>query len=152
MPYRRSTEHFRRQVYLDHRDGISREQLRRNCKIGTATVERWFHNHLELKERMFSGREYPAVLGIDEHFFSKKNGYVTTFCDLKKHHVFELALGRSEKTLETFLIGLNGRENVKVVCIDLSSSYRAIVRKYFPNARIVSDRFQIEQHSFCNFG
>ena len=73
------------QVYLDHRDGISREQLRRNCKIGTATVERWFHDHLELKERMFSGRECPAVLGIDEHFFSKKKGCVTTFFNLKKH-------------------------------------------------------------------
>jgi len=143
LPYRRSTEQFRRQVYLDHRDGISREQLRRNCKIGTATVERWFHDHLELKERMFSGRECPEVLGIDEHFFSKKNGYVTTFCDLKKHRVFELALGRSEKALEPFLRRLKGRERVKVVCIDLSSSYRAIVRKYFPNARIVSDRFHV---------
>lgn len=30
-----------------------------------------------------------------------------------------------------------------MVCIDLSSSYRAIVRKYFPNARIVSDRFHV---------
>ncbi|WP_136065318.1 helix-turn-helix domain-containing protein [Pontiella sulfatireligans] len=47
LPYRRSTEHFRRQVYLDHRDGISREQLRRNCRIETATVERWFHDHLD---------------------------------------------------------------------------------------------------------
>ncbi|VGO19056.1 ISL3 family transposase [Pontiella sulfatireligans] len=143
LPYRRSTEQFRRQVYLDHRDGISREQLRRNCRIGTATVERWFHDHLELKERMFSGRECPEVLGIDEHFFSKKNGYVTTFCDLKKHRVFELALGRSEKALEPFLKGLKGRERVKVVCIDLSGSYRAIVRKYFPNARIVADRFHV---------
>jgi transposase len=143
LPYRRSTEQFRRQVCLDHRDGISQEQLRRNCKVGTATVERWFHDHLELKERMFSGRECPAVLGIDEHFFSKKNGYVTTFCDLKKHRVFELALGRSEKALEPFLKQLKGRERVRVVCIDLSSSYRAIVRKYFPNARIVSDRFHV---------
>jgi transposase len=143
LPYRRSTEQFRKQVCMDHRDGISQEQLRRNCKIGTATVERWFHDHLELKERMFSGRECPAVLGIDEHFFSKKNGYVTTFCDLKKHRVFELALGRSEKALEPFLRSLKGKERVKVVCIDLSSSYRAIVRKYFPNARIVSDRFHV---------
>ena len=143
LPYRRNTEMFRKEICRLHRDGISQEQLRRSRRIGTATVERWFHEHLELKERMFSGRECPEVLGIDEHFFSKKDGCVTTFCDLKKHRVFELAMGRSERALEPFLKGLKGRERVKVVCIDLSSSYRAIVRKYFPNARIVSDRFHV---------
>jgi len=143
LPYRRNTEMFRKEICRLHRDGISQEQLRRSRRIGTATVERWFHERLELKERMFSGRECPEVLGIDEHFFSKKDGYVTTFCDLKKHRVFELAMGRSEPALEPFLKGLKGRERVKVVCIDLSSSYRAIVRKYFPNARIVSDRFHV---------
>jgi transposase len=143
LPYRRSTEQFRNEVCRHHQNGISQEQLRRTCKIGTATVERWFHDHLELKERMFSGRECPEVLGIDEHFFSKKDGYVTTFCDLKKHRVFELALGRSENALEPFLKRLKGRERVKVVCIDLSSSYRALVRRYFPNARIVADRFHV---------
>jgi transposase len=30
---------------------------------------------------------------------------------------------------------------VRVVCIDLSSSYRSLIRKYFPNALIVADRF-----------
>ncbi|MDF7809684.1 transposase, partial [Pontiellaceae bacterium B12219] len=92
---------------------------------------------------MFTGRECPEVLGIDEHFFSKRKGYVTTFCDLKKHRVFELAMGRTHNALEPFLRSLKGRERVKVVCIDLSSSYRAIVREYFPNARIVSDRFHV---------
>lgn len=143
LPYKRSTEYFRREVCLNHRDGISQAQLRRNCRIGTATVERWFHDHLERQERMFSGRECPEVLGIDEHFFSKRKGYVTTFCDLKKHRVFELAMGRTHDALEPFLLGLKGRERVKVVCIDLSASYRSIVRKYFPNARIVSDRFHV---------
>ncbi len=143
LPYRRNTELFRKEICRLHRDGISQEQLRRSCRIGTATVERWFHDHLERKERMFTGRECPEELGIDEHFFSKRKGYVTTFCDLGKHRVFELAMGRSEKALEPFLLGLKGRDRVKVVCIDLSSCYRAIVRKYFPNARIVSDRFHV---------
>ena len=143
LPYRRSTEQFRREVCVLHRDGISQQQLRRGRKVGTATVERWFHDHLELQERKFTGRECPEELGIDEHFFTKKKGYVTTFCDLKKHRVFELALGRTEEALEPFLKRLKGRERVRVVCIDLSSSYRAIVRKYFPNARIVSDRFHV---------
>lgn len=32
---------------------------------------------------------------------------------------------------------------MKVVCIDLSSSYRALVRRFFPNAKIVADRFYV---------
>jgi transposase len=143
LPYRRSTEMFRREIFEDHRDGISQHQLRKTRRIGSATVERWFQDHLELKEREFSSRSCPVVLGIDEHFFSRKTGYVTTFCDLKKHRVFELAEGRSEAALHRALMRMKGRERVQVVCIDLSSGYRALIRKYFPNALIVSDRFHV---------
>jgi transposase len=51
--------------------------------------------------------------------------------------------GRSEGELAAFRSRLQGREKVKVVCIDLSSSYRAMVRRWFPNARIVADRFHV---------
>ena len=143
LPYRRSTEHFRREIFVHHRDGISQRQLQKTRRIGSATVERWFHDFLELKEKMFSDRCCPGVLGIDEHFFSKKAGYVTTFCDLQKHRVFELAKGRSEQALHGALMRMKGRERVQVVCIDLSSNYRRIIRQYFPNAKIVSDRFHV---------
>jgi transposase len=143
MPYRRSTEMFRREIFQNHRDGISQQQLHRNRQIGSATIERWFHDMLELKERMFSSRGCPRVLGIDEHFFTKKDGYVTTFCDLEKHKIFDLAKGRSEKSLAGALRKMKDRHRVKVVCIDLSVTYRSIVRKYFPNAKIVSDRFHV---------
>ena len=42
-----------------------------------------------------------------------------------------------------FLQTLQGRERVRVVCIDLSSPYRALIRKWFPNARILADRFHV---------
>ena len=38
-------------------------------------------------QRLASARTnslYPAVLGIDEHFFSRRHGYATTFCDSQK--------------------------------------------------------------------
>ena len=143
LPYKRSTEFFRREVCLNHRDGVSKQQLHINHWIGTATVERWFHEHLQHVESMFTGRPCPRVLGIDEHFFSKKIGYVTTFCNLRTHRVFELAKGRSERALERFLLQLKGREKVRVVCIDLSSSFRSMIKKYFPNAQIVADRFHV---------
>jgi transposase len=82
-------------------------------------------------------------LGIDEHFFTRKQGYATTFVDLRKHTVFDVRLGRSEPSLRGYLKGLEGRGNVQVVVMDLSETYRAIARRYFPNATIVADRFHV---------
>src|SRR5690606_18308768 len=77
------------------------------------------------------------------HFFTRKQGYATTLVDLKNHKVFDVVLGRSEPSLRRYLSRLPGRERVKVVVMDLSETYRQIVRKYFPNARIVADRFHV---------
>ncbi|MFN9028496.1 MAG: transposase, partial [Akkermansiaceae bacterium] len=42
---------------------------------------------------------------------------------------------------------------VRVVCMDMSASYRALVKQYFPHARIVADRFHVIrliQHHFMD--
>jgi len=82
-------------------------------------------------------------LGIDEHFFTRRKGFATTFCDLKNHTIYDVVPVRSEPALETFLERLEGKERVRIVCIDLSSTYRALVRKQFPHAQIVADRFHV---------
>ncbi|WP_420795571.1 transposase, partial [Legionella cincinnatiensis] len=53
-------------------------------------------------------------LGIDEHFFSRKQGFATTICDLKKHKIFDIVKGRSETDLSSYLASLVGKERVKV--------------------------------------
>jgi transposase len=112
-------------------------------RIGSATVERWFHDFLlrEVAER--KGAVCPRILGIEEHFFSRKAGYATTFCDLRSHTIFDVVLGRSEAALEDYLAKLPGKGRVRVVCMDLSSVYRPIIRKHFPKAKIVADRFHV---------
>ncbi len=139
----RSTEALRWEVFQDHWDGISRSRIARRQGIGSATVERWFQHYLRRFVAERSGASCPRVLGIDEHFFSKRQGYATTFCNLEKHTVFDVVAGRSERALERYLAKLPGKDKVRVVCMDLSSTYRSIVRKHFPNARIVADRFHV---------
>lgn len=143
LPRKRATESFRRSVFLKHWDGISRSRVGKREAIGSATVERWFQDFLRREAAERSGAVCPRVLGIDEHFFTRKQGYVTTLCDLRGHKVFDVVLGRSEAALESYLAKLPGRDRVRVVCMDLSSSYRALVRKYFPKAKIVADRFHV---------
>lgn len=143
LPYRRSTEGFRQEVFEQHRDGISQATLAERKQVGTATVERWFRDFLARKVSELKAAVCPRVLGIDEHFFTRKDGFATTFCDLQKHRVYDVVLGRSEAALDEYLGRLQGKERVRVVCMDLSSSYRSIVRKHFPKALIVADRFHV---------
>jgi len=143
QPRRRSTEPFRRSIFLKHWDGVSRRRLGQREGIGSATVERWFQDFLKLKEGERCSAPCPQILGIDEHFFTRRKGYATTFCDLKNHTIYDVVLGRSQVSLEDFLAGLQGKMQVKVVCMDLAAAYRALVKKHFPNARIVADRFHV---------
>lgn len=140
---RRATEQFRKEIFTLHHGGLTQKNLSLTHQIGTATVERWYQDFVKFRVRELEGRSCPQVLGIDEHFFTRKLGYATTFVDLKNHKVFDVVLGRSEASLKSFLERLPGKDKVRVVVMDLSETYRAIVKKYFPNAMIVADRFHV---------
>ena len=143
LPHKRATEPFRRSIFQKHWDGISRSRLGQREGIGSATVERWFEDFLRRAEAERRAADCPRLLGIDEHFFTRRQGYATTFCDLRGHKVFDVVLGRSQAALESYLSQLPGKHRVRVVCMDLASAYRTLVRKHFPNARIVADRFHV---------
>jgi transposase len=143
LPRLRATEPFRRAVCQKHFDGISRSRLGKRERLSSATVERWFGWYLKLLAGERISPQCPQILGIDEHFFSRKHGYATTFCDLKNHKVHDVVLGRSEASLEGYLESLQGKDRVQMVCMDLATSYRALARKHFPQAKIVTDRFHV---------
>lgn len=137
-PRLRATEGYRLEVFEAHEGGVSQRKLTVTYRIASATVERWYQSFVGQRVSELSGRPCPQVLGIDEHFFSRKQGYATTLVDLKNHKVFDVVLGRSELSWRQYLSHLPGREDVQVVVMDLSETYRQIVRKYFPNANIVA--------------
>jgi len=139
----RSSEAFQQKVFRDHWDGINRSRVAARERIASATVERYCQYFLQRLAAERSRAPCPQVLGLDEHFFTRKHGYATTFCDLKNHSVYDVVLGRSQLALQSYLEHLEGREQVQLVCMDLASAYRALVRHYFPQARIVADRFHV---------
>ena len=153
LPCQRASEAFRQWIFQQHLDGINRSRLGRREGIGAATVERYFRHGLGRQFRQWHSRCCPRVLGIDEHFFTRRKGYATTLCDLGNHKVYDVVLGRSEASLERYFLSLEGKDLVRVVCMDLASVYRALVRKHFPQARIVADRFHVIRlvnHHFLN--
>lgn len=141
--YQRATHRLQNCIFHRHTEGVSQKSLSRDFKLGKATIERWYHKEYVLAYKEIENRHCPSVLGIDEHFFSKKQGYATTFCNLRKHKIFDIVKGRSAKDIKSYLEQLPGKDKVKVVCIDLSSTYRHLVQQYFPNAKIVADRFHV---------
>jgi transposase len=142
-PRYRSSEAFRLEVFEAHEGGVSQRKLSQTHHSSPATVERWYQAFLQQKRSEMSNRPCPRVLGIDEHFFTRKKGYATTLVDLKNHKVFDVILGRSELSLRRYLQRLPGKDQVQVIVMDLSATYRSIARRYFPNATIVADRFHV---------
>ena len=140
-PGRRSTEPWRQVIYERHHDGIAASALGKRERIGPATVSRIYAQFTERKAKERLSLDCPRVLGIDEHTLHRGQRFATTFCDLKQHRVFDLSPGRSGAELSPYLATLRGRDKVKVVCIDLSNTYRAMIRSWFPKAVIVADRF-----------
>jgi transposase len=121
------------------------------ASIGAATVARIYTQFTGRKAAERISLQCPKVLGIDEHTLHKGQRFATTFCDLRNHKVFDIVKGRSEADILPFLRSLKGRERVRVVCIDLSSPYRAMIRRWFPNARIVADRFHVVRVILTHF-
>lgn len=143
LKHQQSLESLKREVFHKHCEGVSKKDLSRDYGVSDSSIERWFQQQYIRKNKELQNARCPMVLGIDEHYFSKKGGYATTFVNLSKHKVFDVVLGRSEQDLIGYLSQLKGKDKVRVVVMDLSSNYRSIAKKYFPNAMIVSDRFHV---------
>lgn len=142
-PRKRATETFRHEIFEKHSGGISQRTLADTHQISTGTVERWYQDFIKTRIKELEGRPCPKILGIDEHFFTRKQGYATTLVDLKNHKVFDVVLGRSETSLNGYFKRLKDKHLVKIVVMDLSETYRSIIKKHFPNAMIISDRFHV---------
>jgi transposase len=151
LPRRQAMENFRQEIYEKHHGGISQRLLSKTHRVGEATVERWYRDFTAYRVKELSHRHSPRVLGIDEHFFTRKQGFATTLVDLANHKVHDVILGRSEVALNAPLKRLRERHRTRAVVMDLSETYRSIVRKHFPEALIIADRFHVIRlvnHSF----
>ena len=143
LKYQQTMESLKREVFHKHCEGVSKKDLSQDFGVSDSSIERWFRQGYVRKNKEMQNAQCPMVLGIDEHYFSKKKRYATTLVNLSKHKVFDVVLGRSENDLISYLHQLKGKDKVRVIVMDLSSNYRSLAKKYFPNAMIISDRFHV---------
>jgi transposase len=146
-PRRRTTQRFRKFIGALCENIVDLKRVRSIHRISSGFVYEVYYSQISIKLRERLNASWPEVLGIDEHFFRRTKGegteFVTMLTDVKKRRLFEVALGKSTKELVEQLAHISGRENVKIVVMDLSSGYRALAEKLFPNAQIVADKFHV---------
>lgn len=145
-PRRRTTQRFRKDLAKRCHNYCNLSRVRKEFRVSSGLMYQIYYEQISTKLNEFKGQSWPKHLGIDEHFFSRRKGFrefVTVFTDLKKRRLFDVSHGRSNKLLIEQIKNIPGRKNVKVVAIDMSGTYRSLVRKLFPNAMIVSDKFHV---------
>ena len=145
-PRRRTTHQFRKTVLRDceNFDSLSRVSKIQQCSIGF--VYKVHYDLLKTKLNELKTLRWPKVIGIDEHFFSRRNGFTefaTVFTDLKKKRLMEMCLGKDKKSIVEQVQHIPGRFDVQIVVIDMSNGYRSFVKEFFPNAMIVADKFHM---------
>ncbi len=143
MPYKRQSQPYERRITDDYNCNISNKDISKRLFVSESTVERAIHKEYKKKVKETLSYECPKYIGIDEHTIHKGYDFATSICDLRKHRIYDMVEGKSASKIEGYLMSLKGRLKVKAVCIDLSSSYRSIVKRVFPNAKIVADRFHV---------
>lgn len=88
--------------------------------------------------------EFPEVIGVDEdHFKTYENDYSFIITDPVKMKILDLWPSREKQYIMDEFRKLDGREKVIGVTMDMSSVYRDVVEKMFPNASVVCDRFHV---------
>ncbi len=146
-PGRRSTQRFRESVRWAAENFTDLARVKRIYRVSNDFIYTSLYEGLAKRARERQ-RPWPRVLGIDEHGFGRVKrlgggALVTMLVDFDSKNLFEMAQGRSTEDLRRQLAHIPGRENVQIVVMDMSDPYRKFVREFFPNARIVSDKFHV---------
>lgn len=148
FPRRRSTQRFRKFIAKACERMTDLSSVSRFYNVSHGFSYQVYYEQVEVKLREHQTRmKWPEVIGMDEHFFRRVSGkgteFVTMVTDLKSKRVFDLVHGKDHRSLLEQLEKIPGRENVKVVVIDMSSTYKSFAKKFFPNAKLVADKFHV---------
>lgn len=141
----RTTQRFKRALTWGCQNMRSLKAVRENYQCSNSMIYKSVFSQLEIKLREYNN-PWPRVVGVDEHFFSRRKGYsefFTIFTDLKGHRVREAVHGRTKSEVLGKVAHIKGRENVEWVVQDLSEGYRSLTKELFPNAKRVADKFHV---------
>jgi transposase len=122
--------------------------VRKTYRCSAYFLYQTYYKKLEEKIHEKINYSWTSTIGIDEHAFKKARyaaptEFVTMIVDYDNRRVRELVLGKTQAALSQDLGYISGRENVKNVVLDLCDPFKNFAREYFPQARVVADKFHV---------
>lgn len=146
FPRMRTTQRLRKAILKDCDEVVSLARVARRYRRSRSLVQKICYEQLERKLRERRTAQWPTVLGIDEHFFSRQKGkteFATVFTNVGKRRMFEMSHTKDNRSIFEQIKHVPGRERVAWVVMDLSRGYRSLASALFPQARIVADKFHV---------
>lgn len=144
----RTTQRFRLHLRWCASNFCDLKRVTMKLRCSTWLVYKAFYEQIELELRK-TKNPWPKTIGIDEHSFIRnakgsRRDFVSIFVDYNNKRVKDLVLGKSIWDLKNSSIAeIPGRENVKNVVLDLSPTFRSFAKDFFPNAKLVADKFHV---------
>lgn len=144
----RTSERLRAHIRWCASKFMNMKEVQRHCHCSSWLVYKSYYQQIELELRK-TKNPWPKTIGIDEHSFlrnsrKKKVDFVTVFIDYNNKRMKEVVLGKSiGDLLDSSITKIEGRENVKNVIVDLSPTFRSFATDFFPNARLIADKFHV---------
>jgi transposase len=148
LPGRRTTQRFRLAVMEACEKYTDFSRVRREFRVSSQFIYDAYYERLRLNLREKEGAPWPSAIGIDEHSYGKnretrRTQFVTTIVNQNKGKMFEAVIGKTQAELETATAHIPGRENVAWATIDMCDPYRNFIHSFFPQAKIVADKFHV---------
>ena len=134
-------------IALDLKNKISEKDIAKRYRVSPNTVERIIDSYYEGKKLY---KHYlPEVLSFDEFKSVKSADGAMSFhmCDGKTGKTIDIVEDRKLMSLMKYFgyYTHKARSNVKLIVIDMYSPYISLIKKMFPNAEIIIDKFHITQ-------
>ena len=148
MPRRKTTQRYRRSVLWAAENFSDLKKVRKAYRCSNDFIYKAVYEQLELRRKRHNNYPWPSRIGIDEHSFKRSKGYgrtefVTMIVDHDNKKLREVVQGKTGVELTCALSEIKGRENVKLASIDMADPYKKFVKDFFPNAKLVADKFHV---------
>lgn len=89
----------------------------------------------------------PRILLVDEFYFSRKKyyKYPAVLMNFENNLIIDIIESRKYEKLVDYLYSIKKEERnrVEYICIDMSYTFRPIMKEFFPNATLLVDHFHV---------
>ena len=134
-------------IALDLKHKISEKDIAKRYRVSPNTVERIIDSYYD-GQKLYK-HYLPEVLSFDEFKSVKSADGAMSFnmCDAKTGKIIDIVEDRKLTSLLKYFAYYThkARNKVKLIVIDMYSPYISLIKKMFPNADIIIDKFHLVQ-------